>query len=240
MHRLSVVIPFTTENATMAERMCDWIFHFSGQHGHAILVADPMVHEELKAKVKIAAEVAFSNVDLISASSARTPSQPAPHYWVNRMFIAAAEHVAKNCKWPFLWLEPECVPCTPEWMDMISEVYESQPKRYLGTHMMSGDVRFLSRVSVYPVSSINDFNSLGESDGPFEVSRPNLVLQKSGRTKLFQYINRDSDFDLSSVKPGTCVLVGDISGSAMEAIRGTIKTKKKTIPVRKSEATSNE
>jgi len=142
---LLIVIPFNASQAESAEKLCDFIYFISGkqQQGHCLLVASSDVHDEMKLKVKLAAEVAFENVNL-----AVTRANP---------FSETVKLVSQNYKSPWLWLEPDCVPLKKDWLDQLEAAYDVQAKKYMGAYYKndSGQV-FLARQSVYPANAGSD------------------------------------------------------------------------------------
>ena len=226
--KILVTIPFTTDNAVLAERLCDWIHHLSGkkQEGHCLLVCDQQVHDEIREKVKIAAEVAFVTVDVIIARIDEIPKQVPNHYWTNLMFYTAAEHVGKTFRWPWLWLEPECVPLRPGWLGELAEAYDDQPKRYFGTKMAIGTAMFMARVGVYPASAINDHRP-SQTQHPFEMLSGEKIVPKLGRTKLFQHLNVQDEEDVAKIREESCVVVGDAVGILIEKLRETKRKAKR-------------
>lgn len=226
--KLLITIPFTTDNAVLAERLCDWIFQLAKrkQSGHCLLVCDQQVHAEMREKVKIAAEVAFVTVDLVVATVSQIPKQIPSHFWTNLMFRHASEHVSKSCRWPWLWMEPECVPVRDGWVGEISEAYEDQPKRYLGTKMAIDGSTFMARVGVYPPSAFYDFKDADQSS-PFETLSGSKIVPKLGRTKLFQHLKIQDEEDVAKIREESCVVVGDSVGILIEKLREATGKKRK-------------
>lgn len=233
MSKLITVIGFNTDNAILAERLCDWIYQLSGkeQGGHAVLVCDQQVHEELRQKVRIAAEVAFSGVEMVVASVDVIPKQIPSHYWMNLMFIKAADHMQRCYRWPWLWLEPECVPVKDNWMESIMAAYDSQPKRYMGTHMQLGDTRFLNRIAVYPPSAYFDVREVKQTEGPFEIAASQRIIPKSSRTKVFQHLKFQDETDIEKVREDASVVVGDAVGILIESMRELKPVKRESIHI---------
>lgn len=239
MNKLIVVIPFTTDNAVMAERLCDWIFKVSGseQKGHALLVCDQQVHDELKGKVKIAAEVAFDSVELVVATVNQIPKAISSHFWMNLMFLKASEHISKHYRWPFLWLEPEAIPVKSNWLEILSSIYDSQPKRYLGTHMELNGHRFMARVGIYPSYAFSEFKDITDKSGPYEIAAGSYITPKCSRSKAFQHLKVRDESDVEKIREDATVVIGDESGIVVEVLREKIPSKKR-IPIKK--ASNNE
>lgn len=136
---LLIVIPFDASQAESAERLCDFIYYLSGKSpsGSCLLIAAHDTHPEMRIKVRLAAEVAFENVNLQAVNGVP--------------FEDAAKIIAVNYKSPWLWLEPDCVPLKQGWMDDISKAYDNQPKKFMGAYCKNGDnSMFMARQAVYP------------------------------------------------------------------------------------------
>src|ERR1035437_8682977 len=127
MNKILIVIPFCKGDGAMAEKLCDWIFFLNNKEsrGYCLLVMSSDVHAEMATKVQLAAEVAFESVSMIQ----QTTGSATKSEGTNRSFLHAATFVNANFKWPFLFLEPDCVPLQSHWLESLSEAYRSQPKR---------------------------------------------------------------------------------------------------------------
>ena len=212
MNTLLTVIPFCTNDAILAERLCDFIYLVNKrvQSGHVLLVASGDVHAELVGKVRVAAEVAFQQVDLLTVPAVVGPDK---NIHVNRMFQTAATYIAKTYRVPWLWLEPDCVPVKVDWLETIAEAHYDQPKRYSGSWLM-GKHLFLARVAVYPPDAITDFVA---GNAPFNMANGEAVIPKSTKTRLVQECAvMDADF---VPKEGVVLLHHDKNGMMMETLR---------------------
>jgi hypothetical protein len=137
----------------------------------------------MRAKVKIAAEIAFWNVDIIDAPAYVGPDK---NVHINKMFKTAAEYVAKTYRVPWLWIEPDCAPLKPDWLEQISESHFKQAKRYSGSYLMAGGNLFLARIAVYPPDAINDLSGALAGNTAFNMGSGGSVIPKSTKTRLVQ------------------------------------------------------
>lgn len=180
-----LVTGFTTADWHRAEALFDWHrkLHDQMPSGHVLLVAAKDAHDELRTKLRIAAELAFETVREFQVSATPQGKLPKEH-----IFREAALHIGQSLRWPWLWLEPDCVPLKRNWITRLEDAYEDQPARYMGTYFKVGQQIILPRVSVYPAVAINDFLAQRE------------LLPMSTKTRLIQYgLFSDSD-DLSKVR----------------------------------------
>jgi hypothetical protein len=170
---LLIVIPFNASQAESAEKLCDFIYFISGkqQQGHCLLVASSDVHDEMKLKVKLAAEVAFENVNL-----AVTRANP---------FSETVKLVSQNYKSPWLWLEPDCVPLKVGWIGALQEAYDNQPKKYMGAYYKNeAGQLFMARPAVYPAYAESDHGDISDVTTYSTKCRLIQIGKYEGVTKL--------------------------------------------------------
>lgn len=192
---LLTVIPFNTDNAAQAERLLDCIYWLDGKQpsGSCLLIAESGVHEELKTKVKLAAEVAFAETYMAQLAQSVD------------VLIASSRIIAKSFKQEWLWLEPDCVPLVKGWREKLREAYDIQARKYLGPHLKNatGDM-FLSRIAVYPVDAVN------------ELSSRESLFPMSNKTRLIQELQFDGDE--SKIRKDAVLLHGDKTGKLIETM----------------------
>ena len=131
------VIPFWKDNAAQTEQLLEFVFAQNDRAiipAHVLLVCPPTVDKEMLERIKISAELAFRGVHLLEVrplSDARAPK------WknANNVFTQAALHISKAFRWPFLWLEPDCVPLRRGWHSRLVLEYGTQPKHFFGARL---------------------------------------------------------------------------------------------------------
>jgi len=101
-----------------------------------LLVGANDTHEEFRTKIKLAAEVAFREVDMILADAAN-------------LFGAAVARM-DGYKSPWVYLDAFSVPLTPRWLESLEDHYDDSPKKILGPYLKDGDKIWLGRHSIYP------------------------------------------------------------------------------------------
>lgn len=228
MNKLIVTIPITTDGAAAAERTCDLIYALHGNitSGHAVLVFDPEVHGELVKKVTIAAEVAFEVVETATAGRGSRNLN-------NNLFHAAAKAIIGGYRWPWLYLDAGCVPHSGEWRQSLVELYDAQPKRYLGSHLKSGETVFLSRASIYPPGAFADLEKSLTQDEPFETASAAFVVPRSTKTRAIQHGVFDSDDDAKNIRPDALIVCGDRTGAILERAFLEVKPAGRRVAVNK-------
>lgn len=228
MNKILIVIPFCKGDGAMAEKLADWIFFLNNRQarGHCLLVPSRDVHDEMVTKVQLAAEVAFESVSTFHNAFSK-PSPPKAEA-ANRAFIGAATFVNENFKWPFLFLEPDCVPLQSHWLESLAEAYRSQPKRYMGPIMKytlpdKTEKLFLARVAVYPPDAVNDLKQYCGTPQEFSLMAGENLVRMSAKSQLFQQMQYKDGADKAKLRSDAVLLHGDKKGQLMSVLRGELK-----------------
>lgn len=196
---MTIVIPFIKEQAAAAERMIDWIFWLNGQKklDAVVLIAANYTHAEYTTKIRLSAEVAFNQVENISADTAG-------------LFNAAADYADNNLKSSWLYLEPDCVPVKKDWQYELEIAYRSQPKKILGAHWKTESGKFmLNRASVYPYD-LSRYMSR-------ELIQMSTKVPAGGLIQLGKFEKRED------VNPNTVLFCSDKSGELIKTLRKELK-----------------
>lgn len=207
-----VVVPFNTADQLMAERLMDACYWIGGckPQGHCLLVPGPDVHQEYKFKVRLAAEVAFSSVDVFELPSVNGETKIQK---INSVFKQAARYVQECYKHPWLWLEVDNVPLRPGWMLKLFSAYHNQPKRYMGRHMQGKNQVFMSRTGIYPADAIHELDGACNNQAPFE--RVANILPRTASTPLIHMEKWDGNL---AYPEGPVLLNRDRSGKLIEQL----------------------
>lgn len=207
---------FCVDNAAMLEQNLDFIFAQNDRQqikAHILLVNHPKVDAEMRARVKISAELAFEGVHELEL---RPLSDERAAKWkeINNSFTQAATHISKAFRWPFFWMEPDTIPTKVGWFSRLVLEYGSQPKHYFGSRMKietpgKPDAFIMARNSVYPVNAILDITP---QEAPFEISSAANVIPKFTMSKLIQQTVINGDTDLAKVREDAILVHGDKNG----------------------------
>lgn len=163
------VIPFCSRDIHLAVQLLDFVDELGGTRKHpCLLVADNKLTDEEIAPVKKAAKLAFKSIGMIrtpySLKLSKTGDSPWP-VGPNWAFYTTAMYIGMTTIQPFLWLEPDCCPLVPDWLDQIEKEYMHQGKPFLGpvieTQNRSFPVQYMNGTAVYPANAIRYFH------GPF-------------------------------------------------------------------------
>lgn len=200
---LITVIACHNTDCIRAERLIDQIFalNHKQQKGHAVILFGASTPQENRDKVRISAEVTFKSVALLYQIPSKIEVQDKASIVGNAM-IQAATHIHRSYKSPWLWLEPDALPLKSGWQEKIEETYNSQPMRYINSHMKQIDkdgneIFSISRMGVYPVDAIKDFENAAKEKMGLEY----YCVSMSAKCRLFQNLEVKSADDESKLRP---------------------------------------
>lgn len=230
--KLLFTLAVTNQNANAAERLLDFITKRSGAAGNILVCYAEDLHPEMKSRVGISARLAFSGVyehTVINQKSAN------PVTAQNDLFKQVAKRVSEITTWPFFWLDADCTPIKPDWREVISAAYESQPMQFMGKRMKvnkqkpeAPDVFFMSRVGAYPAAATSILNF--DSAAPFEIASAAKVAQSVTDYPGVQSLVINTNEDLIKVREDAVILKGDTHGILMIKLESQVK-----IPVQSAE-----
>jgi hypothetical protein len=188
---LTVVIPFSSADLTLAGDLIDWIDKLGGcPNNSCLLVADCKLDKEQVKNIAEKAQRAFKRVDLIA-----TPFALASEKWPigpNWMFETALKALAMT-KEPWLWLEPDAVPMKSSWLVDIENAYKAccQRKPFMGQVIRPGlpglPSEMLSGVAVYPADASKRLLQLvvaHKAKKAFDVATAELVAPLAQHSRL--------------------------------------------------------
>lgn len=122
---LLIVIPIESATVAETEALIEHLYQLGNRttRHNALLVADGDVHAEVRERLKIAAELAFADYQMI-----RLEAKAANH---DALVLAAMKFVQANYKSPAVWLEADARPAGKNWLKKLEDAYDDQTRRYL-------------------------------------------------------------------------------------------------------------
>jgi hypothetical protein len=107
------------------------------------------------------------------------------------LFRIALLEISKPHPVPFLWLEADCVPMCPDWLDKIEAAYQLCGKPFMGTIYPHPRPHF-NGCCIYPPCALryNPF-LVGESGYTFDNDHPELTMRHGHNTPLIQRMFAD-------------------------------------------------
>lgn len=223
---LPLTIGINADNAARAEAAIDWIYQLASRtkQNHVLLAFDSDCSPEQRSKIKITADLAFLTVQEFIAPALPDERRQSELARRNALFLAAAEHCQKCFRTAWVWLEANCTPTNPGWLENLTEVYHEQPYRYLGVHLKptaDSNERFLHRVAIYHMGCFNDIAKAcsDRPDVPCEVAAGMNLVVRSSKTRLIQPLKIVDETSFSQVWPEAQIVVGDDAGALIEYFR---------------------
>ncbi len=223
------VFPTCADDCFQVEVLLDTcaLLHKKQPQGRCLIVAYPDVTPEYRAKLKIAAEVAFEKVDVLALAWPKiAPEGKADS--INFIFWEAAKCIKSRYKSPFLWLESDALPMHAHWQSKLEDAYAATQMRYLGAILKDPNGRFaLSRVAIYPPDAIDDLKPFLVPGGklPFELAAMEITVERSDKTTLIQQIRYDSTTDPAKIRPDAMIVHSDKEGILLMQLREKLGVK---------------
>jgi len=215
MSKLLIVLPCSSNDAPLCERHLDHMFKMNGKRavGSCLLVFNPDIHLEMVVRIKIAAELAFVNVRETTAPKLPDHQVNNKFLQLNNMFRHAAKVAQQQCRFPWLWLEPDCVPVKPDWIEQLATAYDNQPAKYLGFIGKAADGgKFMARCGIYFLAASYELDSHCQADIPFAIATSSEVIPRCNHTNLIQYTSIERVEDLQKIEPTAVIVHGDKAG----------------------------
>jgi len=232
---LIIALAFSADNAPMAERLLDFMWKQSGQqHGHVLLAPAPDAHAEIRQRIKISAEMAFKGVSELEIRPLTDQTAPKPAH-INSTFRQVANHVQDCFSWPFLFLEPDCVPMHSAALHELWDEYHSQPRPFFGTQMKTmttanEEQLFMARVGIYPNNTFNLLFIKPELvKMKFEILAGEIVIPRFTPTKLIQQTKIVNESDLGKVRSDAILVHGDKNGHLLRKLEREAAPKVKVL-----------
>jgi len=216
--KLLFALAITNDNAAAAEKFLDYVRGYSGKQGHLVLGIVSNVHEEMKSRVRISAELAFDKVHEVALLPlADVSAQKTTKF--NSLFSQIAAHINNCFTWPFLWLDAHCTPARPGWREQLFSAYSNQPYPYLGTRMKMKPMKpelpeifFMAEVGIYPHNTSDAMFTQKGSNVPVHIESGARMIEKLGTTKIIQQGTIKTEGDLISVRDDAVLVCGDVAG----------------------------
>lgn len=195
MQPLLVVIAYHSGDYERTTQLLGWISELGGARPHScLLVADEGVSPDQRAALGALAKESFDFV-------ARIPAGVKTMWAPNGMFLSAAKWINECCKQPWLWLESDCIPLKPGWLDDLAEEYDACPMKFMGPLIKQTDQPDLPPVhltgcSIYPPDAYGVFAaipSLQDKIVAWDIEGAGKVVPRSKNTDLIHHFYGPKD-----------------------------------------------
>ncbi len=229
--KLIPVLAACATDALQATRLLDLIALYRNKkpQGHILLAYAPGLHQEMQNQLKVAAEIGFETVDQFmvgpSPESAKDKASG-----LNNVFQKTAQHCGRTYRWNFLWLEPDCVPLKPSWLNDIAAAYDAQPKHYMSSYLTNpkDGNKCIGRVGVYPRHAATDLNTFFANNMPFEIAAGEPLRLRTTKTQLIQTLPILTIEDRAKVKPEAVLVHWDKAAILLRALMHEFGEKSRT------------
>lgn len=213
--KLLIILAVSANDGPLAERSLDLIYKLHGkkQAGHILIVANSDLHQELRQRLRITSELAFESVTETVAPTLIKEMASNKVRQMNNLFRHAAITVQTKFKWPWLWLEPDCVPLKPDWISQLADAYETQPRRYLGlVSKNASDKMIMARCGVYHPGASHELDKLCQGEAPFAAACAERIVESATHTPLVAYLPIESEDDIAKIPAKAVICHGDKQG----------------------------
>lgn len=221
-NKILTVLPFHAGDIELAKQLLRWIAELGGcRDNQILLVADCVLSDIAIRDVEQIADKVFESGETVKTLF-KLPKEENP-IGANWMFETAARHIGEHQKLPFLWLEPDCVPLTKDWLSRIEIEYATGEKPFLGEFSTT-----LQKCAVYPANT----------HARFARSLTNKLIHWSKTTGILIHETCHSNLISHSVSfQKSCVLLhGCKDGSMFSALRRDGAGKRTPITIRRRAA----
>ncbi len=209
------------------EALLIWMGQLGGCQSHAaLLVADAGVDWTAGIGLMELANSVFRSVNFISTDEPVGGWPQGP----NALFAKAARY-AQGMGESWLWLEPDCVPLTRDWLSQIQAEYNKADKPFLGQlyNCTSPGLpgRLMSGIGVYPSEAITLFNYTVSTSVAWDVAFASTIVAKAAHTDLIHHFNPPKELPttfpdrmkLEDIRPGAVLFHSNKDGTLIAELR---------------------
>lgn len=195
---LLVVLPFCSKDYSQAMDMLRWIQELGGcKNNDILLLGDFKMDKRDTDAIHNLAEKSFRKVESI-----RTPYSLPNESWPigpNWMFETALRYVYEHYNNPFYWLEPDCVPLKPGWLERLESEYYKSGKPFMGAIVhSSGQANLpgdhLTGCAIYPNNAHEYLEHIYGSPKAFDMESAETVVPLTHNTRLHHHFWGQKNF----------------------------------------------
>lgn len=180
-----VVCAFCNKDAAAAEKLLRWMAELGTYERHQLLlVASATIDPSKLACVSSEGRQTFTTTTVVKAL--RKDERPWP-YAPNTMFRCAVGFVKSHLKVPFWWNEPDCIPLSTGWLDMLEDEYIKVGKPFMGS-VVTKPCQHLTGCAIYPADPGLYNRAMMMAEGiAFDCVNPQDTLRHTHHTRLFHH-----------------------------------------------------
>lgn len=189
MNTILVVIPCHTADIGSAQQTIEWIRGLNGtaKRGHCLLVVDAATPKPNIESLKASAKDTFESWDAIGIAAGIKKGVDASNF----MFLHTAKTIQERYRTPWLWLEPDCIPIRPTWLDELEAEYARSPKLYMGAFVHSTDPMLpkthVAGCAVYPNKAFDQLKNFCGKERAWDIEAAASMVPAAQETSLIQH-----------------------------------------------------
>jgi hypothetical protein len=181
-----VVLPVGPVDRDQAVRWLKWADELGGFGAHQLIVA-------------CAKRVANPTELVPAGQELYVPHDEDERGWPmspNHLFRRVIQHVTwtKNAE-PFLWCEPDCIPTTKGWLDLLEGEYRGCGKPFMGGRVVVGNTpEHMTGNAIYGKNAMYLANHLVQADmAAFDVVAAEQIVSQAHWTNSIQHVWRKDE-----------------------------------------------
>lgn len=176
--KITVVIPFFKDDFERTVRMLNWIQELDKHLDYDCIFVFRFFGFQQMDYIGDLGRKLFRHSHFIIPSS--PPKKEGWPHGPNYLF----QETIKDLKEPFLWLEPDCVPLCPGWLDKLNQEYFEYGVPFMGTINSNENRNHLSGVAVYPKDARSWYERLLPSEKAFDMVDQGDIMANTHDTML--------------------------------------------------------
>jgi len=228
-----IVMPFHSGDIHLARLWMQHVRSMGSNPNHSIILMPAKGLQDYQDIQETAAQ-AFGKVDILLDAEGVTGHPEGP----NSMMRQIIWHMQMNSLGPWTFMEPDCIPLIPEWLDQWEREYRAFGKPFMGELRPAHDVTpdYLTGNMVLPLNALFEAPMLSRKglskDGvelAFDIVAASQTLPKAHLTKLIQQVPKQENGDghnfpdeasLSIIRPGAVLFHPCKDGSLIDRLAG--------------------
>lgn len=217
-------LSFCHKDHELALKQAKWINRLGGASSHPCCVVFNHMAKEYSEPIIKELKEAFLMMDVLIVSDNVEQKWP---FAPNHMFQRFNKDYIQNREEPYLWMEPDAIPLTKEWLNTIELEFKACRKPFMGDYVnvvVDGKQvpEHMSGVAVYRQIDFNAPSYITASNIAWDVVAARDILPKFHATKLIQHEWRPETFKdkaaLSRIRKGAVIYHQNKDGSLIDIL----------------------
>lgn len=219
-----VVYPFSGADQDLALKNAKWMKELGGCKGHQVLALhDRRCVPDIVTNILGELSHSFDEVHHFVAGADIDGWPQGANY-----FFRLANAWMEKTRWPYyLWMEPDAIPLTPMWLDLLEVEYRKGQRPFMGDRVQVENIPLhMSGVGFYP----NPLHAhAGEAyraaEVAWDMAGKDQIVPRAYFTKLIEHAWRHPQFHEASelktqIRPETILFHSSKDGSLIDLLRG--------------------